>query len=141
MHVVQCPSCKKQTPCQHYSFQYEDLDRKIKCIECHRPKPTRGWKCNCGVLWYMCEVHKYEVNIRISRIECTHPKSSKVIPSGSLHANAPFEQILDDDLRIEAKRANKCLKHDASSAGTKMPYKLKASMLSPKLRERFNHLL
>ena len=27
-----------------------------------------------------------EANIRTSSIECTHPKSSKVIPSGSLHA-------------------------------------------------------
>ena len=89
----------------------------------------------------MCEVHKCEVNIRLSRIGCIHPKSSKVIPLGSLHADVPFEQMLDDDLRIEAGRAKKCWERDAPSAGTKMPYKLKGSIPSPKLIKRFNRLL
>ena len=43
--------------------------------------------------------------------------------------------------KVEAKRAKKSLEHDAPLAGDKMPYKLKASLLSPNLRQRFAHLL
>ena len=149
MHVVQCPSCSKQTPSQLYKFQYKDLDLKMKCCECFKATPVKAWKCNCGVLWHTCKVHSCTANVLPSVRSNTLPKSSiakasskrVAVVSGSLHANAPFEQILDDDLRIDAKRGKKCLKDDAPKSGVKMPYKLTATMLPPKLRERFNHLL
>ena len=57
-----------------------------------------------------------------------------------LHANAPFEQLLDDDLKIEAKKAKKSIEHEAPSGAHKL-YPLKATMLSPNLAQRFSHLL
>ena len=142
MHIVQCPFCDKQSPSQQYNFQYRDLDTKIKCSECHKFTPLKGWKCNCGVLWYNCKEHTCAVEIIPNTL--SKPKrssNSKALPKGSLQANSSFEDLLDDDLKVEAKRAKKSLEHDAPLAGDKMPYKLKASLLSPNLRQRFAHLL
>ena len=66
--------------------------------------------------------------------------------SKRLHSNASLEQILDDDLRLEAKRARKSFEQDQTQAGVLNPVstlnrELRASMLSPNLRERFAHLL
>ena len=63
-----------------------------------------------------------------------------------LLSNASFDKILDDDLRWEAKRARKSFERDKTLAGVVNPVsplnrELRASMLSPSLRERFAHLL
>ena len=61
--------------------------------------------------------------------------------------NASFNKILDDDLRSEAKMARKSFEQDETlAAGVANPVsplnrELRASMLSPYLRERFVHLL
>ena len=66
--------------------------------------------------------------------------------SKRLLSNAPFEQILDDDLRIEAKRARKSFEQDQTQAGAINPVStphrgLRASMLSENIRKKFAHLL
>ena len=69
-----------------------------------------------------------------------------IASSKRLHSNALFEEILNDDLRSEAKRAKKSLEQDETLArvlNPVVPFKreLRASMLSPNLRQRFAHLL
>ena len=61
--------------------------------------------------------------------------------SKRLLCNASFEKILDDDLRIQAKRARKSYEQDKTLVGLSNPVPLRASMLSPNLRQRFAHLL
>ena len=66
--------------------------------------------------------------------------------SKRLRSNALFGDLLDDDLRSEAKRANKSFEQDKTLAGVSNPVppfrrELRASMLSHKLRQRFSHLL
>ena len=63
-----------------------------------------------------------------------------------LHTNASFADILDDDLKREAKRAKKSYEQDATLERVPnlvLPFgrELRASMLSPVLRQRFAHLL
>ena len=137
MHIVQCPACDKQSPSDRYTFQYQDLDSKIKCIECSKHTAIRGWKCNCGIHWYNCRVHCCTESLP----KCK-PKASKVrteTTSGSLGSNAPYEQILDDDLKIEAKRAKRQLARQNHMVRPNQP-SFSASMLSPNLRQRFAHL-
>ena len=152
MHVVQCPTCNKQSPSQQYKFQYRDLDIKIECSECHKFSPIKAWNCNCGVLWHTCKVHTCTENVEPTMKSQTLSKS-RIEKTGSgkasskrLHSNALFEEILDDDLRSEAKRAKKSLEQDETLArvlNPVLPFKreLRASMLSQNIRQRFAHLL
>ena len=152
MHVVQCPSCIKQTPSQHYKFQYKELDLKIKCCECLKFTPLKAWKCNCGVLWHTCKVHTCTENVlpivrstTLSKSSIDKNEAEKTTTKRWL-SNALFDKILDDDLRWEAKRARKSFEQDKALAGVVNPVsplnrELRASMLSPRLRERFAHLL
>ena len=66
---------------------------------------------------------------------------NKDLPKGHLQANSSFDELLDDDLRKEAMKAKKSSGQKTTSNGGYKPYELKASLLSPKLRERFAHLL
>ena len=151
MHVVQCPSCSKQSPSQNYKFQYKDLDLKIKCCECLKSTPLKAWRCNCGVLWHTCKVHSCTANVSPSVRSTTSSKSSiakvaEKVSSERLLSNASFEKILDDDLRSEAKWAKKSFEQDQTHAGVVNPVstlnrELRAPMLSPNLRQRFAHLL
>ena len=66
--------------------------------------------------------------------------------SKRLLSNASFEEILDDDLRLQAKQARKSYEQDKTLAGVQIPVssrprELRAAMLSPNLRQRFAHLL
>ena len=123
MHVVQCPDCHKQSPSQLYKFQYKDLDVKVKCCECLRLSPLKIWKCNCGVMWHTCKVHTCAENVEPTLKSKTLSKSSiektgsEKTSSKRLLCNAPFEEILDDDLRIEAKRARKSYEQDKTLVG------------------------
>ena len=152
MHVVQCPTCSKQSPSQLYKFQNYDLDLKIKCCECLKLTPLKAWKCNCGVLWHTCKVHTCAENVEPTLKSKALSKSSiektsiEKTSSKRLLCNASFEKILDDDLRIQAKRARKRYEQDKTLVGVSNPVppfrrELRASMLSPKLRQRFSHLL
>ena len=109
MYIARCPNCMKQSPSNDYKFQYSDLAKKIKCRECSKLSCISEWKCNCGVLWNTCKVHYC--------IEKVKPKPKDKLASESINMksisakrlleNASHEQILDDDLRIQAKRDKK----------------------------------
>ena len=114
--------------------------------------PLKAWKCNCGVLWHTCKVHTCTENVEpsnksqaLSKSNMKKP-STEEKPSNRLLSNASFEEILDDDLRLQAKQARKSYEQDKTLAGVQIPVssqkrELRASMLSPNLRQRFAHLL
>ena len=141
MHIVQCPACHKQSPSERYRFQYKDLDIKIKCSVCLKSTPIRGWNCNCGVLWYNCKVHSCTKN-NLPKAE-GKPRSSGSIEAtplvDKLIENSSYEDLLDDDLRREAKRAKKT-SEQADSSSRQQVTRFTANMLSPNLRLRFPHL-
>ena len=148
MHAVQCPACTEQTPSQQYKFQHRDLDIKMKCSECFKSTPIKAWSCNCGVLWHTWKVHTCTAK-SVPTLK-GKPKSfsssrnedgNKDLSKGYLQANSSFEELLDDDLRKEAMKAKKSSGQRTTSTGVYKPYELKASLLSPNLRERFAHLL
>ena len=133
MHVAQCPSCHKQSPSRRYKFQLYDLDLKIKC-----------GRCNCGALWHTGKVHASTGNVEPShKSQALSKPTMEKASCQRLQSNAPFEQILDDDLRLEAKRAGKSHEQDKTSTGVEIlsQKELRANMLSPNLRQRFAYLL
>ena len=57
------------------------------------------------------------------------------------HQLMQIDDVLDDDLRLESKKAKKIWEKETSDQGTTPPiYDLKPSMLSNKLRHKFAHL-
>jgi hypothetical protein len=148
MFIVQCPSCNNQISCQKYNFHTNDLDQKIKCSECLKHCPSRKWKCNCGVPWHTCKVHFCAEKVKPSRDNVSQSTSSHIsgkATSKRLLPNASIDEILDDDLRTEAKRAKRFEAESKvdSLAVHGSSHQIEASMQSgrfPKLRERFAHL-
>jgi len=98
-------------------------------------------------MWHTCKVHTCAENVEPTLKSKTLSKSSiektgsEKTSSKRLLCNVPFEEILDDDLRIEAKRARKSYEQDKTLVGVLNPVPLRATMLSPNLRQRFAHLL
>ena len=145
MYVTQCPTCNKQSSAHNYKFQYKDLDAKTKCVECHKHSAIKYWKCNCGVLWHTCKVHYCTVKVKPKPDDKRSSDSINMrsMASKRLLENADHDQILDDDLRLQAKRDRKnWMKGEkASSDSLKKPeIRLTSSMLSKNLRERFADL-
>ena len=141
MYIAQCPICNKQSPSNDYKLQYTDLGKKIRCIECHQFSCISEWKCNCGVLWHTCKVHYC--------IEKVKPKPKVKLASDSLSMrsiatkrlldNATHDQILDDDLRLQAKRDKKNWDKSGKVDNplNKPEIRLTSSMLPKSLREKF----
>ena len=145
MSVVQCPTCHYQSSTQHYKFQYEDLDANIRCRECSKLSAIKTWKCNCGSLWHTCKVHYCTQKVKPEKDK---PQSdSRNMGSGKaitkrLLANATYEQLLDDDLRVQAKRDKKNWERDDKQDSHNDPAKksdirLTLFMLSPHLKVKF----
>ena len=142
--IVSCPRCNKESPASNYQLQHAD---QIKCIECKHNTPCRGWRCTCGIPWHVCSKHvigKALVNV-IKPARKSHIIARGATSKRKLLLDAPFEQLLDDDLSKEAKRAKlRCLEANDQviTLGLAPPEGgLRATWLSPKLRERFSSTL
>jgi hypothetical protein len=53
-----CPACEKVEPSTNEKFQTFDLDKKILCKACKKPKPVKDWTCVCGAKWHTCSTHR-----------------------------------------------------------------------------------
>ena len=147
MYVVQCPACVKQSSSHSYKFQYKDLDAKIKCTECSKFTAIKYWKCNCGELWHTCKVHfctvKVEPVVKVKLRSTSKSEGSGKASSKRMLSNASFNELLDDDLRTQAKRAKQLDgddKMDDIVVPPRAPNQLRASMLPISLREKFGYL-
>ena len=141
MYIAQCPICNRQSPSNDYKFQYTDLGNKIRCIECHQFLRISEWKCNYVVLWHTCKVHYC--------IEKVMPKPKVKLASDSLSMrsiatkrlldNVTHGQILDDDLRLQAKRdkQNWDKSRKVHNPFDKSEIRSTSSMLPKSLREKF----
>ena len=140
--IAQCLICGKQSPSNDYKFQYTDLGKKIKCIECKNSSCISEWECNCAVLWHTCKVHYC--------IEKVMPKPKVKLASDSIRMrsiaskrlleNADHDQILDDDLRLQAKGDKKNWEKGGKVDGDslkQLEIRLTSSMLPKSLREKF----
>ena len=148
MFVVQCPTCKQQSSCHNYKFQYDDLDAKVRCSECSKFSAIRYWKCNCGIIWHTCKVHYCAEKVELSRKDklrsSSRNESSIRNTSKRLYKNANLDQLLDDDLRAQTTRAKKLNREDQRetlAVYSAPSVQLRSSMLSPNLRQKFAYLL
>ena len=147
MFVVKCPMCAQQSPSHSYKFQYEDLDVKIKCTECLKFSAVKHCKCNCGVLWHTCKVHyctvKVKPTVKVELRSASKSEGNGKANSKRMLSNASFNELLDDDLRTQAKRAKQLDgddKMDDIVVPPRAPNQLRASMLPISLREKFGYL-
>ena len=144
MQIVACPRCNIQSTYEHYNFQYQRLDDKAKCTECKKYSSVNDWKCNCGIPWYLCKVHTCAKHTNQSRRNSRNPFSSDNLKNSASRTSvkrptSDLDEVLDEDLGRESKRAKKVYEESSSTASTK-PYTLRATMVCKNLRERFAHL-
>ena len=146
--VVKCSKCNAESSADHYHFQKSDLDVRIRCANCSKSSHSKAWSCNCGHLWHICGIHvpalKHGENARNAKPRTRDQR--QIIQTAStckrrLHNNALFEEILDDDLKREAKRARGFKQDDDDSIisldASRLSDNLRPSWLPLKLRQRF----
>ncbi len=146
-HMAVCVNCNQESPSHPDAFQLADLDFKIKCKACPKATPSRGWKCICGSLWHICPRHGH---VHVAHHDMiAHPTAFISSQIGSRNTTrkrkallneGAYQDILDDELSREAKRAKKeYAKADGHTIMLNAPLRgtLRASWLPPKLRERF----
>ena len=140
--VVKCPTGNKDSPSFNYKFQRNDLDSKIKCIQCSKCMPLRAWKCNCGKPWHVCVKHDIGKAVYTQPAAYKPPSIARKASFKKRLRDATFEQLLDDDLDKEAKRARLRSQNDTGQVISfdisPRVGDLRASMFSPMFRERFS---
>ena len=53
-----CPNCGNVESSQRGSFQWTDLDMKVRCGFCLKLNPCRSWRCKCDLQWHSCAEHR-----------------------------------------------------------------------------------
>ena len=135
MHIMICPTCSRHQIAKRSRLDINDLSKKIQCNSCNSTKPSKLWKCNCGVRWHICPRH--------SQNPPSKSDDTKIIvarkASKRLLSNASIGQILDDDLKRESKSAKKHFNEDNIELGFPVANRaLKLGMIPQILRERFH---
>ena len=137
MHTMICPKCGQLNIAQNTRLQQNNLDIKIKCTNCCIRSPSGDWKCNCDVVWHICQRHAHKA------ANTSKAKGSRTIVTSKaskrpLH-KATLEQLLDDDLKRESKFAKKQPYDGIINLGYYAPMgrALSLGMIPPRLRERF----
>ena len=64
-----CPSaeCLMMEPSSAEAFRHNDLDKKLKCRQCHKTTNARNWSCGCNVPWFACDTHQISIAVRRSQ--------------------------------------------------------------------------
>ena len=143
--ILKCPTCVEELPASKGTFAMADLDTKIKCEICSVSAPSKKWMCICGEPWHICDKHAgaWVFIDPHAAFKPPHQKREASRKDQGILCQGSFEDILDDELKSEAKKARKYTPQDDSCIV--MEYepraKLRASWLPQRLRERFSSSL
>ena len=106
-----CPNCKLAKPSNEGVFQTYDLDKNIRCKSCKQCNPVKKWTCSCHISWHTCPRHCQSAGIISEAANSENmPKPGKNVrkrPSLPPTYNLSYQQILSEDLRIQAKKRSK----------------------------------
>ena len=147
---IVCPQCKVCTEYGNNTFRNPDLDTRLRCGKCNKNIKACEWLCECGEPWHFCARH--HCMPEWYRTQEYHPpqpapansfsrgiKRKAASASLSTHEElVPYviKRISREACTLSKANANMRLAID----GCERP-NISASFLSPKLRERFAHLV
>jgi len=113
-HVAfyKCKHCDRVEASSCDNFQYDDLDKHIKCNNksCKRISKVRDWCCACGESWFTCTQHAKHVvqgclppwyREQVTGRTADSESSIKRAPRRTAHE---YHELLQDDLRRGSKR-------------------------------------
>ena len=143
--ILRCPNCAGEVPARKNTFIMADLDSKIMCEVCSASTASKKWMCKCGDPWHICDKHAgaWEIITHPAANKPPHTKRKASPRKQGILCQGSFEEILDDELKSEAKRARKVTPSEDSCIvlECKPRAKLRASWLPQRLRERFSSSL
>ena len=76
---VTCPVCKDQIETAQMQLFTPQGFRNINCSKCATQKRTKGWKCECGVAWHMCDIHRNDPSVHRSTKPQAAGKKKRIV--------------------------------------------------------------
>ena len=68
-----CPVCNDQVETGQMQLFTLRGFRNINCSKCAAQRRTKGWKCECGIAWHTCDIHRKDPSVHRS----TKPQGAK----------------------------------------------------------------
>ena len=124
---VTCPVCSEQIETAQMQLFTPQGYRNINCSKCATQRRTKGWKCECGIAWHTCDVHRNDPTVHRSTKpqaaakkseelketsfkdsdrkapesvqSTTHRPQKKVRVSATLHTHDASEHMQEADIR------------------------------------------
>ena len=154
---LSCTSCGKCVSSLGGNFHWGNLQAKCKCHNCNKAQPSFKWKCQCGVPWYTCAIHRFcckqpshtEATKRNQQVQTCPSSSKKLRPERQLKRtpSKEYEHLLGEDIdRARTKKAKisclaKSTKRKANVVlGNRTPNAKRPTLLGPILSNRFKGL-
>ena len=75
-----CPRCTHRLPGTRTAFRHDNLDERIWCNICKRARFIGAWRCQCGIPWHQCPLHKHEP-ARLRSEQAAPPKAATPEPN------------------------------------------------------------
>ena len=92
-----CKHCDRVEPSSCASFQYNDLDRNLKCENrnCGKTSKVRDWSCACEEYWFTCAQHAKHVSQGSQPTRSHEQATGRTANSESSTRRAPKEPAHD----------------------------------------------
>ena len=133
---VCCAKCNNKIPSDRKAFRPNTLDARTWCGECKKNYMAKSYKCQCGVLWYKCGMHR-GVNDTIKGDAALAPNTlpAKGLRKAVQKGRPPKNQLEDLEGNFKITKKRKC---EHINRAFEAP--LRASMLSAGLKRKFAYL-
>ena len=135
MHIMKCPSCKASSVAVQTKFVPQDLSIRITCPVCRKRPTSAQWHCDCGVPWHRCPRHAAHQGAS----KAVGNRSRKNVRRPPKRSNGNAEDLLDEDLKHESKKARLDLLSAQSAAqdSIRQTHTIPMGMVPSALRARF----
>ena len=144
---VQCPGCTHVESSSCKAFQTFDLDWKQKCNNCEVQSCVKLWKCDCGLFWHKCTIHRCTIStknnpsmMRETNRQTSHTASSSSAKQPRTIGPSSYEDLLAEDVRNEKRsrdEEDECTFEPCITLGIPKIKSIKISSLGPILKRRF----
>ena len=139
-----CPSadCLMMEPSSAEAFRHNDLDKKLKCRQCHKTTNARNWSCGCNVPWFACDTHQtFHCCAKVTEQKSQRePKATDLLRPNMLKRkrNKGHEELVADEnkrARLNKQRTKGSRSEDVILID--MPRPKVPRLLGPILHQRF----
>ena len=135
--------CLMKEPSSAEAFRPDDLNKMLKCRQCHKTTYARNWSCGCSIPWFTCDTHQtFHCCAKVAKQKSqSEPKATDLLRSNLLkrrRTSKEHSELVAD----ENKRAKLCTQRNKGSRKNDvilqdMPHPKVPRLLGPVLHQRF----